>query len=138
MSLQISFFNIWAIIVCIASNMIIGALWYSPVLFGNAWLKLINKKPEDISKSDANKSMVLSIIPAILSILFLYLILSIISTSTLIDSLIIGCIISVGFVGMSALNLVFFENRSFRLTLLNVGYTFVSLNVAAVILTLWK
>ncbi len=138
MTLQVSFLNLWAILVSIISNMVIGALWYSPLLFGNIWLRLIGKKAEDISKEDANKSMMLSIIPAALSIIFLALILAFVNASTILDALIIGTLMSVGFIGMGSLNLVLFEDRSFKLTLLNVGYSFVAFNIAAVILTLWK
>ena len=130
--------NIWAILVCIVINMGIGALWYSPILFGNVWLKLTGKKPEDISKSDANKSMSLSIIPAVLSIFSLAFILGFVNSTTVLDALIIGSIISIGFIGMNALNLQIFEDRPFKLIILNVGYPFVSLNIAAIILTFWK
>ena len=138
MTLQISFFNIWAIVVCIISNMVIGALWYSPVLFGNTWLRLTGKKQDDISKADSNKAMLLGLIPATVLIILLAFMIAFINTSTLIDGLIIGSITSAGFIGMSAFNLVLYEDRSFKLTLINTGYSFVSLNVAAVILTLWK
>ena len=73
MTLSIVSFNIWAVLACIICNMVIGALWYSPILFGNIWLKLVGKKPEDINQKAANNSMMLSIIPAALSIIFLAL-----------------------------------------------------------------
>jgi len=31
-----------------AAAMAIGALWYSPVLFGNRWQALIGKSPDEI------------------------------------------------------------------------------------------
>ena len=33
--------SVTAIIVAAVAGMAIGALWYSPILFGNAWLKAI-------------------------------------------------------------------------------------------------
>lgn len=138
MTLQVSFFNIWAILVCLISNMVIGALWYSPLLFGNAWLKLVGKKQEDISKEEGNKAMLLSMIPAVFLALFMALILAFVNASSIIDAIIIGSIVSAGFILMSAIHLVLFEGRSFKLALLNAGYSFLSLNVAAIILTLWK
>lgn len=138
MTLQIPFFNVWALIVAILSNMILGALWYSPVLFGNTWLALVGKKAEDISKEDASKSMSFSIIPAIFTNIFLTLVLAFANAQTILDALIIGTLLSIGFIGMSAFNLVLFENRSVKLTILNVGYSIVSINIAALILTLWK
>jgi len=138
MTLDISFFNIWAVLVSVVSNMILGALWYSPVLFGNQWLKLIGKKAEDISKDDASKSMMFSIIPAIVLIVLLSLVLAFTRASTVADALIIGTITSLGFMGMNAFNQYLFEQRSLKLIILNTGYPFVALNIAAVILTLWK
>lgn len=138
MTLTITSMNIWAVLVCIVFNMILGALWYSPVLFGNIWLNLIGLKAEDISKEDANKSMKFAIIPAALSILFLWLMLSFVNAQTLGDAVITGSLISAGFIGMSAFNLVLFESRSLGLSLINVGYSFVAFNVASVILTIWK
>ncbi|MFC1608045.1 DUF1761 domain-containing protein [Candidatus Latescibacterota bacterium] len=137
MTLQIVSFNVWAVIVCFFSNMVIGALWYSPLMFGNVWLRLIGKTQDDISKEDAAKSMMLSMIPAALMILLLEITLGFAGASSIVDALIIGSIVSVGFIGMSYMNLVLFEDRSMKLTLVNVGYMAVSLNIAAILLTLW-
>lgn len=138
MSLELESFNGWAVLAGIVGNMVLGALWYSPVLFGNTWLKLVGKKSEDIGKSEGNAAMALSIIPAIVTVCSLALVLGFTGASSLADALIIGSIASVGWIGMSSLNLVFFEDRSLKLTALNTGYFVVALNVAAVILTLWK
>lgn len=138
MTLQMEFFNIWAVLVCVICNMVIGSLWYSPVLFGNIWLKMVGKTKEEISQKEGSKAMTLSIIPAALSILLLAVTLALLNTSTLADALIIGSLVSAGFIGMNALNLVLFEGRSMGLWLVNVGYSFVAMNIAAVILTLWK
>jgi len=138
MTFQIQFFNIWALIVCFILNMLIGSFWYSSILFGNIWLKLTTLKKENITNESANKAMMLSIIPALVSIILLWLILAFADASTIADAIIIGSLVSAGFIGMSALNLVLFEGRPFALALLNTGYSFVSMNVAAVILTLWR
>ena len=138
MTIEINDLNIWAIIVCIIIYMAIGALWYAPKLFGNIWLKLVGKTKEDISKSDANKSMMLSIIPAAITVFLLAHILGFANTTTAFDALIMGTIVSIGIIGMSTLNLVFFEGRSLKLTGINVAYPFVALNIAAIILTYWQ
>jgi hypothetical protein len=131
-------FNILAVILCIICNMVLGALWYSPVLFGTAWLRLVGKNKEDISSGDAMKSMLLSLIPAALSIVFLAVILSLVQAATFADAIIIGSIISIGFIGMTTMNQVIYEDRQLKLIAINVGYTFATYNIAAVILTLWK
>jgi len=138
MSLHFHGLNIWAVLVSIVAMMVIGALWYSPVLFGNTWMKLIGKKSEDISKKDGNKSMAMSIIPAIVQVLSLALLFEFVHATKIVDGLIIASLIAIGFLFMNMLNLVLFEGRSMKLTILNAGYPLVALNVVAIILVLWQ
>ena len=35
--------NYWAVLVAGVAYMVLGAIWYTPALFGNAWLKAIGK-----------------------------------------------------------------------------------------------
>ncbi len=138
MGIQLYYFNIWSVLVGFVSNMVIGSLWYSPVLFGNKWLELTGRKAEDISKEDARKSMTLSMIPGVLSIVLLALILGVANSTTMADALVLGSLVSAGIIGMSNLNQVFFEGRPFKLILLNTGYSFVAMNIAALIITFWR
>ncbi|MBD3315563.1 MAG: DUF1761 family protein [Chitinivibrionales bacterium] len=138
MPLALHHFNVWAIAAGILANMIIGMLWYSPIFFGNIWLELIGKRREDIAEDDAGRSMALSIIPAIGMVLSVALIVAFANASTIADALIVGTTASVGLIGMSSFNLLLFENRSVKLTMLNTGYYMVALNVAAIISTLWR
>ncbi len=131
-------FNMFAVIVGILVNMIIGTLWYSPLLFGKMWLEMIGKGSDEISKKDANKSMSFAIIPAAVSAFGLAFLVGIAHADTVTDALLIGSLASVVFSGMSALNLVLFEGRSLKLSLLNTGYFVVSWNIVSVIITLWK
>jgi len=41
--------NFVSIIVAALAYMLLGALWYSPVLFGNAWMKGIGKTKEQVT-----------------------------------------------------------------------------------------
>ena len=40
-----------AIVVAAVAGMVIGALWYSPLLFGNAWLKAIGKTEDELASA---------------------------------------------------------------------------------------
>jgi len=46
------YINIWAVLVSAVAFWALGALWYSPVLFGKRWQKEVGFKEEDISKSN--------------------------------------------------------------------------------------
>ena len=41
--------NLLAVVVCAIVNMVLGALWYSPILFANSWMNLIGKSKEEMS-----------------------------------------------------------------------------------------
>ncbi|MBL7728827.1 MAG: DUF1761 family protein, partial [Dinghuibacter sp.] len=42
------YINHWAVWVCAAANLALGALWYSPVMFFNAWKKENRLNDEDL------------------------------------------------------------------------------------------
>lgn len=43
--------NWWAVLAAAALNSVIGALWYSPVLFGKMWAKLHGRRFEELPRS---------------------------------------------------------------------------------------
>src|ERR1700691_6637473 len=42
--------NVWAVLVCALATMVIGFVWYSPLLFANPWMKLMGYDPNDKAK----------------------------------------------------------------------------------------
>lgn len=136
MNLNLADLNLIAVLIGIVSNMVLGALWYSPILFGNIWLKLMGKSSDDISKGNSNKSMSFAIIPAILMIFTLAITLLFIGAETILQGMLVASIMSIGYIGTSSFNLVLFEGRGVKITLIHLGYAFVSLNIASIILTL--
>ncbi len=66
--------NYFAVIVCTLISMALGALWYSPLLLGKAWMSQMNFKQEDIEKSSATKGMIVSTITSLIEVIVLALI----------------------------------------------------------------
>ena len=42
--------NFWAVLVSAIATMVIGFLWYSPMLFANPWMRLMGIDPNDKAK----------------------------------------------------------------------------------------
>src|SRR5713101_3094594 len=42
--------NFWAVLVCAIACMVIGFLWYSPMLFATPWMRLMGFDPNDKAK----------------------------------------------------------------------------------------
>ena len=44
--------NHWAVLVAAVSDFVVGALWYSPILFYKGWMKENNFSEEDLKKGN--------------------------------------------------------------------------------------
>src|SRR5207244_7878856 len=42
--------NLWSVLVAAVSTMVIGFLWYSPILFARPWMVLMGYDPDDKAK----------------------------------------------------------------------------------------
>ena len=63
--MDLSQISILAIILAVVANMIIGALWYSPLLFANVWMKSLGKTREELHASNPISDTDLRHLPAL-------------------------------------------------------------------------
>src|SRR5579862_9434363 len=117
--------NWWAVIVAAAINMAIGAVWYSPALFGKQWAHLLGKKAGDMG--DANKGYAITGVGALLQAWILSHFVSYAGDLTFWRGLVTGFWLWVGFVAIIMAGAMVFEGRSWKLWKINAGYYFVVL-----------
>ena len=129
--------NIWAIILAAFSYLIIGTLWYSPLLFGKLWIKLIGFCDEDFK---TNKPMWVILALSFLSAaIAAYLISAILVPKPKAEFVaIVGAAISLCWISMSKLYSVLFENQKIRLFLLHAGFDLVTFMVMGAIVGYWR
>ncbi len=65
--MNVSEISMIAIILSAVVNSVLGALWYSPVLFANSWMKAVGKTREEISSGSANLGYALTILASIVT-----------------------------------------------------------------------
>jgi Protein of unknown function (DUF1761) len=53
--MDMSTINWWAVLIAGLSAFVVGGIWYSPGLFGNAWMKDSKLNEEDIKKGNKGK-----------------------------------------------------------------------------------
>ncbi|MBB6094269.1 hypothetical protein HNQ60_003150 [Povalibacter uvarum] len=126
--------NLWAILVAAITSFMLGGLWYSPALFGNAWNRLAN---DSRPKGDGHPARVFGV-----SFLF-----SLIAATAfaywlgpnpplphaLKHGLLAGaCLVAASF----GINYQF-ANRSFQLWLIDGGYHTVQFLLFGLVLGLW-
>ena len=49
--------NYWAILVSAIAFFFLGSLWYTKILFGNAWVESMGKTMEELEKEKADTNM---------------------------------------------------------------------------------
>ncbi|MCG2589311.1 DUF1761 domain-containing protein [Rhodohalobacter sulfatireducens] len=128
--------NWFSIIVATLVYFILGALWYSPVLFGNTWMKLRNLDPETMEQPN----------PIIYFYSFILQFIGVASLAMFITALgvdgagngaLIGFGAGAGFVFSLAGATGIFTDIPMKLHFLDNGYHVVGLVLAGIILGLW-
>lgn len=132
--------NYLAVLVSAVIGFVIGMLWYSPLLFGNIWVKLIGMSKDDLEKAK-KKGMAKTMSIAIISVMVMSFVLAhfvdIAGASTVLEGVQAGFLIWLGFIATVMLNSVLWENKSVKLYVLNIAHYFVVLIVMGAILAVW-
>jgi surface polysaccharide O-acyltransferase-like enzyme len=132
--------NYLAVLVAAVLNMVVGALWYSPALFGKRWMALMGWRPEDAQQrmAGAQKAYALTFVASLLTAYALARVLAYAQTFTLTGGALIGLLAWIGFVATSQGTNYLFEGRPFRLYTINTGYHLVSLVLMGALLGVWR
>ncbi len=130
--------NYWAVLVAAIVNFLLGAVWYS-LLFGKQWLAIINKSEAELEemKKGAPRAYVLSIIAALVMSFVLAHMVDYAQATNVVDGVLSGFWLWLGFVATTNLAAVLFEARPVGLYLINTGYYLVSLLIMGAILAVW-
>src|SRR5262249_40634213 len=128
--------NWLAVITAGVSAFIFGGIWYSPALFGNAWMKENNLTEEELKKGNKAKifgwSVILSLVMAVNLAMFLGE-----PGINLTLGLLYGSLAGVWvFCGIAMVAL--FELRSLRYILINGGYSLLALTLMGGIIGAWR
>ncbi len=131
-----SSFNIWAILVAALSTFLIGGLWYSPAFLGKAWMKENGFTEESLKNSNMVRIFGLAFLFAIIAAFNLAMFLGPeVDTAT---GAFYGFLAGFGWVATFVGTHYLFERRSFKLFLINAGYSIVALTIMGLILGAWK
>lgn len=126
--------NLVAAVAAAASSFLIGGLWYSPILFANAWMREA-QIPESRLREGMGKvfgwSFALSLVAAVNLAFFLG------RGAGIAWGASAGALAGIGWV-VATMGVIFlFERRSMMLLLIDGGYVAVSYTVMGAIIGLW-
>jgi len=130
-----------AVFVATLVHFFLGGFWYSPLLFGNKFIQLINWTPEQLRQIESESHLKELVIAFVMSFILVYILAHFVQYTKATNA--IGGIqtafwLWLGFIVTTQLPLTLFERRSFGLFLINVAYQFVGCALAGAILGVWR
>jgi hypothetical protein len=135
--------NLLAVLVAAISTMVVGFVWYSPILFAKPWMREMGYDPDDKAKvQQMQKSAGLayfgSFLAGLVSAFVLALFLHQFQVQSLQVGLLVGSHVWLGFVATVQLTGVLFMKQSLKLFAINTGYQLVCYLVMGAILAVWR
>src|SRR5882724_2355072 len=128
--------NYLAILVSAVSTFLIGGLWYSPAVFGKAWMRENGFTEESLKGGNMLKIFGVSFLLAIISAVNLAMFMGPESNPTM--GALWGFLAGAGWVATFVGTHYLFERKSFKLFLINAGYSIVALTIMGAIIAAWK
>ncbi len=128
--------GILPVIIAAVAAMVLGFLWYSPVLFGKQWMKLMGITQDSMKKEGMVKTMSISFLTEIIMAIVLGSLLMTSMVDSLTNALVFAFMVWLGFIATTMLNNVLFDKKPFNLFLINSGYQLGSLLVMAIVFSL--
>ncbi|MEN9524093.1 MAG: hypothetical protein RL536_162 [Candidatus Parcubacteria bacterium] len=132
--------NIWSIVVASVVAFAIGAIWYSPILFGKEWMALNKMTDKDISDTQMKGVAwfyVIQFIITLVSFCVLGFAVNAFGTYTASDGAFLGLLAWVGFVLPIGVSALMWEKKPFKLILINMICTLLTLVVGGAIIGAW-
>lgn len=134
--------NLLAVLVAALASMVIGSMWYSPMLFGNIWQKYSGVKMDPKADKKAQQKMMLTSFGlGFLSSLVMGAVLAQLIVLTDMEGAAGGAQVAfwtwLGFVVTTQLGAVIWEMKSYKLLLIGASNMLVTLLVMGVILGVW-
>src|SRR5436305_15008282 len=135
--------NLWSVLVAAVVTMILGFLWYSPLLFAKAWTREMGYDINDKAKMDemresAGPAYAGSFVASLISAFTLALILHGMRAESLHFGIMASFHIWLGFVATVQFTGALFARQSMKLFAINTGYQLVCYLLMGSIFVLWK
>jgi uncharacterized membrane protein len=128
--------NVWAVLAAGLSSMILGALWYSPVLFGAAWMRESGMSEDKAKAANMAMTMTLAFLLAVIGAAVFAMFLG--RSATAVFGVSVGFAAGLCWVAGSFGISYLFEQRSLKLFLINGGYHTMQYTLIGLILGAWR
>ena len=135
--MDFSAINYFAVVAAAVSTFVMGGLWYSPMLFGKAWMRANNFTDADLQTFSKARMFGWSFVFSLVMALNLAMFLAAPNTNVT-WGMTAGALAGFGWVAMSIAIIGVFENRSWAYIVINGGYMTLAFIIMGAILGAWR
>ncbi len=130
--------NYWAVLTCGLISIVIGSLWYSPMLLGRTWMDEVDKTDDDIKKGfNPLKTYGLTFICNLFIAFSLAQLMAHSNASTVAAGIRLSFLCWSGFIVAPMVVNSLFEGKSFKLLLVDSGHHLIIILVFGIVLGAW-
>jgi hypothetical protein len=133
--------NYWAVLAAAVLNMAVGMFWYSKLVFGKTWMKLIGVTEKQMEKKSKEEGMGSKMFWASLSSLVTAFVLVNLTgwtgSTTFLSGMLVGGVAWLGFVTTTQLSGVLWKGESVALYVLNIAQYLVALMLMGGLVSVW-
>lgn len=130
--------NYLAVLVATVVAFGVGALWYT-VIFGKQWKHLMGLTDDTMRamKMSQTQAMIGGFLSTFVLVYVLALLMQILPISTAGETVWFAFLLTVGFIGTTQLNSIWYEDRPWKLYFINASHYVVAVVAAALVLFYW-
>ncbi len=125
--------NWFAVVFCWFFHIVFSLAWYTPIFFGRAWVKLSGREMEP-----AKQWIPVGFLAHLICIIALAIIIQLANAKTLLEGVVLGLVVSIGFIGAMLAGELVWEKIPFQLFLIRLGDQVLTLSIAGAILAMWS
>jgi hypothetical protein len=131
--------NYLAVVVAAVAAFIVGAVWYSPLLFGNVYMKLRGLDPSVMTDMRPPVGEIVGEFVRALVVTYVFArLVAFVGVGDWMGAVLLGVWVWVGFPAMILLGSVIHENVPWKLAAIHTGDWLVKLLLIAIILAIWR
>jgi hypothetical protein len=135
--MDFSTINYFAVLAAAISTFVLGGLWYSPLLFGKAWMRANGFSEADLQTFSKARMFGWSILFSLVMAINLAMFLSGPATSVTWGTA-AGWLAGFGWVAMAIAIIGLFENKSWKYIAINGGYMTAAFLIMGAIIGAWR
>jgi hypothetical protein len=135
--LELAGINYWAVVVAWLINMMVGALWYSPVGFAKQWAKHTGKDILKIPQEEATRILLFVAASALAQAVTLAVILNSLHVTEAVNGLVVGLALWFGLTAATTVGVTLYQRLGWKFLWLNASYFLLVMSVNSVILAIW-